>query len=150
MLAQLLSGKREEWFGGKKLKKVPQEKNPHMRSWCSLEIERHLLWLQDRQEGEGEFGESLLAADGDGPSGLKFGACKGRTFVPPVSGVGEWTPLGLSTPNTQRRVQPSFLPWPAHCSDHFSMRLWIGWALRPEARGEWQARVCNFGEVVNW
>lgn len=31
--------------------------------------------------------------------------------------------------------------WAAHCADHLSMELWTGWALRPEARNEWELLV---------
>lgn len=40
---------------------------------------------------------------------FKLSLCNGKTFVFPVSGVGEWTLLGESPPNAQRWVQTSFL-----------------------------------------
>lgn len=47
-----------------------------------------------------------LAANGDGSSGLS--PCDGRTSVPPVSGVREWTPLVSHTRCPE--VGATFLP----------------------------------------
>lgn len=40
--------------------------------------------------------------------------------------------------------------WAAHCADHLSLQLQTGWALRPEARNEWEPLVrLGGGEGVN-
>lgn len=75
-----------------------------------------------------------LAADGDSPSGLS--PRDGRTSVPPVSGVREWTPLGEShqkprggchLPSCPREVCPPIvLPtFPRGCG-------WDGFEARSE------------------
>lgn len=74
VVGRKLKGGRSTWStwpGGSQVKKFPWDKSPRTRSQCSRDT-RDSLQLWDGPEGA--LGRSLLAADGDSPSGLRFGA----------------------------------------------------------------------------
>ena len=93
------------------MKKLPQEGNPHTRLWCAQEMERHFLWLSENQGGG--VGKSLLAAEGDGTSGLRFGAQSPsrKGFCPSCVRCGGVDAFGRVTIK-RPEVGASFLPAP--------------------------------------